>query len=112
MDERRGPGRCVRSRFARISLGLSPDNSPAFLNAGTPMTMKNKSLGTKEPRRPMATLKGLKKLQGYNGLSGTLFCLDGMAPAPKAYLFSAKGAAFISSLGQRPRIRATPNRQR
>jgi hypothetical protein len=29
--------------------------------------------------------------------------------APKACLFSAKGAAFSASLGQRPRIRGTPN---
>ena len=31
-----------------------------------------------------------------------------ITPAKAAHLFSAKGAAFISSLGHRPRIRGTP----
>jgi hypothetical protein len=32
-----------------------------------------------------------------------------MRPAPKARVFSARGAAFNPSLGQRPRIRETPS---
>jgi hypothetical protein len=58
------------------------DNSPAFKTLGS-MTKKSKvPFGTTEP----CLFAGVK------------------------YLFSAKGAAFMSSLGQRPRIRATPNR--
>lgn len=31
----------------------------------------------------MITLKGLKKLQGYNGLRETMFCVDGRTPVLK-----------------------------